>query len=298
MLFAGVTLATRASADKAACISAADQGQQLRDDGKYRAARERFVTCSKADCPKVISGSCAQWLRDLDASMPSVVLGAKDPGGADITDVTVSLDGETLTDSLDGKPIPVDPGSHKLHFEHEGSEPTDVTILLRAGEKNRNVAPVLVKKSTKVAALTTETPTTPETPQPKPAGDGSQTARLAVGITLGVVAAGALGTGIYFGLASQSDADNAAQIRSTMPTSACLGAGASTQSCQNLASAVDAQNREATISVAMYVASGVLATVSVLSLILWPSHKRTEPTNAWLVPLVGPTTGAAMGGAF
>jgi len=267
-----------AHADKAACISAADQGQQLRDDGKYRAARERFVTCSKAECPKVVAGSCSQWLRDLDGSTPSLVLGAKDPAGGDLTDVRVSFDGDTLATSLDGKPVLVDPGSHRLRFERAGSEPVELTILIRAGEKNRGVAPTLRPPApVKVA----DTATAPEV---KPTTDGSQTARFAIGGTVLALAAGALATGIYFGVSSQNDADQAAQIRAPMPTSACIGAGGSTPSCVSLASAVDAQNRDATLNVAMYVVSGVLAAAGVLTLVLWPKHKHEA---AWLAPLLG-----------
>ena len=82
----------RSSAPPARCrpqgrgrLAAADQGRSLRDDGKYRRAHDTFVTCSSDACPKVVARSCAQWLRQLDDATPTVVLGAKDEGGANLT---------------------------------------------------------------------------------------------------------------------------------------------------------------------------------------------------------------------
>src|ERR1700733_143795 len=74
---------------KQACIAAAELGQGQRDEGKYRGARAAFVECAEDSCPRVVRQSCTKWLRELDETAPTVVLGAKDEHGTDLTDVTV-----------------------------------------------------------------------------------------------------------------------------------------------------------------------------------------------------------------
>src|SRR5580704_11867894 len=66
---------------KQTCIAAAERGQGQRDDGKYRSARQAFVECSQDTCPRVVQQSCTKWLREIDESAPTVVIGAKDGQG-------------------------------------------------------------------------------------------------------------------------------------------------------------------------------------------------------------------------
>src|SRR5580692_3876063 len=122
---------------KDACIAAAERGQAQRDDGKYRAARDAFVACSQETCPRVIQQSCTKWLHDLEETTPTIVLGAKDEHGNDLTDVTVTLDGAPFATLLDGKPVPLDSGPHVLTFQREGSTPVEQKLVVRAGERAR-----------------------------------------------------------------------------------------------------------------------------------------------------------------
>src|SRR5258708_23205514 len=84
----GEALADEAS-EKAECISASDQGQQLRDDGKYTRAREAFARCARESCPVLLRSDCVHWLLDIDQSSASVVVNAKDDKGNDLVDVNV-----------------------------------------------------------------------------------------------------------------------------------------------------------------------------------------------------------------
>jgi hypothetical protein len=273
---------------KAECISAVDQGQSLRDDGKFRAAREKFVTCSKTVCPKPIIATCSTWLKQLDEGMPSIVLGAKDPRGSDVVEVRVSFDGDVLSSSLDGKPIQVDPGPHKLRFEHEGSEPVEQSLVIRAGEKMRVVSVTLPDKATAAAPPLYDAPE-------KKSGPGIFTARNVLGTSLIVLGAGAFVTGLVFGLSAQSDGDRAQAIRMRMPSTACRG-GVMTQDCVDLGKAVDSQNSDASISVVFWVVSGVLVAGGITTFLAWPSSKET---TAWVAPAIGPhQAGAAFGTTF
>ena len=282
--FAFVTsfAATAAAAGdpKTECINAADQAQSARDDGKYRAAREAFATCARAVCPKPVAATCTKWSRELDDAMPTIVLSAKDASGSDVSAVRVTFDGAQLATVLDGKPVDVDPGSHKLRFEHEGSDPIDQTVVIRAGEKLRAVS------VTFHAGASAQTTTEPKPETPKPSGGGN-TAKTATTVVLSVLAVGGLVSGVALGVASQGDADSAQALRVTMPANACTINGATTP-CQNLSSAVDAQNRDAAISVAMYVTAGVFAAGAVIAWLAWPkSHAAEEhadhPTFSLLV---------------
>jgi hypothetical protein len=272
---------------KTECIASADQAQQARDDGKWRAARDAFISCSRSVCPKIIAASCTKWAREVEDGMPTVVLSAKDASGADVADVRVTFDGATLATALDGKPVEVDPGAHKIRFEREGSQPAEQSVVIKAGEKLRPVSVVLRP----AAAVAVVTPLEPAPEKKSGSGDG---AHVAVTIVLGVVAAGALAGGIGLGFASQSDADTAASLRSQMPSTACIGANATSASCQSLSNAVDAQNRDAAISVALYVASGLFAAAAIVSWLVWPKA-RTESAAARV--FVGPGV-VGLGGVF
>jgi len=125
------------ASEKAACISASDEGQQLRDDGKYTRAREAFERCARESCPVLLRVDCVHWLLDLDQSSASVVINAKDDKGNDLVDVTVTVDGQVLASKLDGKPLPVDPGAHLFRYEAAGFPPMEEHAVIHAAEKNR-----------------------------------------------------------------------------------------------------------------------------------------------------------------
>jgi hypothetical protein len=287
---AWVLVAQVARADsKTECIASADQAQQARDDGKYRAARDGFLSCSRAVCPKVVAGSCTKWAREMAEGIPTIVLSAKDAAGTDIGDARVTFDGALLATTLDGKPLEVDPGSHKLRFEHEGSEPVEQTVVIKAGEKLRAVN-VVLRASAPVAKETVMHDAQPT--EKKTDGNAGRTVTTAV---LGVLAAGGLAGGVALAFASQGDASSAAALRLTMPTNACVGAGGASAPCQSLANAVDAENRDGAISVAMYVVGGVLAAAAIITWFAWPKPNKSEGVTARL--LIGPAFGG-IGGTF
>src|SRR4051794_33678226 len=76
-----------AKAETKACLAASDQAQQLKDERKLVKAREQALACSKDSCPGPVRKDCLQWLQTIDASLPSIVINARD-GGKDITNVT------------------------------------------------------------------------------------------------------------------------------------------------------------------------------------------------------------------
>jgi hypothetical protein len=179
-----------------ACILASDEGQVLRDHGKLISARERFVQCSSAKCPRLVRTDCAGWLADIDTRIPSVVLSATDPDGHDTADVRVALDGAPLASRLEPRAIPVDPGQHRFRFERDGSPPVDETVILREGERRRTVAVRFRAPA--------ETPATPAGPGSSRPSRETLTAAIALG---GLTLAGG-GLFAYFAATAQSDANH------------------------------------------------------------------------------------------
>ncbi len=123
----------------ATCISAYEQTQTLRKDGKPLASKAQAAICSRESCPALLTKDCTKWLAELDAIIPSVVLDPRTPAGALRADAHVKIDGTRSTEKVDGKALPLEPGSHTLVFEADGSAPVERTFVLKEGEKSKKV---------------------------------------------------------------------------------------------------------------------------------------------------------------
>jgi hypothetical protein len=134
-----VIASSHAHADKNACADASEAGQQQRIEGKLREARDKFVACSQSSCPAIVKRDCDQWLSEVDAVLPSIILVARD-AGRDIAAVHVVIDNGPALDRLDGKAIAIDPGEHVVRFEIDGRPPVTERIVIHEGEKQHVVA--------------------------------------------------------------------------------------------------------------------------------------------------------------
>lgn len=191
-----VAVAPRASADKRQCADAYTQTQILRKAGKLRAAEKSTFECTQAACPDFIKSACSKWGSEIQAATPTIVVSAKDAQGNDLTDVSVTFDGQRLVNRLTGLAIAVDPGQHVLRFEHAGDKPVDQKILISEGEKARVVKVTFGSKPP--GAVQGAAPVGGET-----ASTGSGTRALAY-VLAGVGAVG-LGGFAYFGLTGKSE---------------------------------------------------------------------------------------------
>ncbi len=125
--------------DKKECVAAYEEGQRLRKESKLSDARTRLLVCAQDGCPSSIRRDCTQWVSEIEASTPTLVLEAVGEGGHDLFDVRVFLDGKPVGERLDGKAVNVDPGAHVVRFERAGAAPIEERVLAREGEKNRRV---------------------------------------------------------------------------------------------------------------------------------------------------------------
>ncbi len=169
--------ALAAGPTKAQCAESYKKGQVQRRDGELKAAAKSFAACAEAACPAALRKDCAPWQKQVQASMPSIVVRVK--GAAQ---PTVRLDDEPVTTS---GAIELDPGTHVVRAEADGFEPAEQTVKIRAGEHDIAVDLVLVPKQKPA-------PPPPIVPPTRPIG-GPTIAFAA----LGVVSLGAFG---YFGL--------------------------------------------------------------------------------------------------
>jgi hypothetical protein len=139
LAIASTTFAARAGAqDRERCVAAFDQGQSHRLRGGLRAARASFLTCAADACPVPLRKDCVQALSDLDAELPTIVLGARDGSGRDVIPTAAYVDDERVT-ALDGRALAEDPGPHVIRFEHPPNAPVVERVVLRMGERNRTI---------------------------------------------------------------------------------------------------------------------------------------------------------------
>jgi hypothetical protein len=96
----------------------------------------------------VLRKDCNQWLDEVDQTMPTVVIAATGPDGRDVAEVRVSVDGQEIAGHLDGRPLALDPGVHTLRYETDGAPPVLEQIVVRLGEKNRQLTVTFEKRAT------------------------------------------------------------------------------------------------------------------------------------------------------
>jgi hypothetical protein len=195
-----VLLAVPARADdRAQCLGASSSAQDLHRENKLIEARAQLLVCVRDLCPAVVRRDCVQWLDEVDAAMPTIVIGAKDHLLHDVVSAHVLVDGAAYLDHLDGMAKPIDPGVHKLRLEVDGAPPVQQDIVIRVGEKNR-IVELTVPPRMEPTPLPTVAPATPPAvapalvaPADTPAARRSRILPLALGAGAIVLAGGALG---------------------------------------------------------------------------------------------------------
>jgi hypothetical protein len=126
------------------CFDAAVAGQRLQRTGHFLDARERFASCAQAVCPREVVEDCSKWLSAVGDAIPSVVVAARDDQGHDVADALVTIDGRAVAAT---GAVPLDPGSHSIVVEHAGAGRVSQSVVLREGEKYREVLATFVLPS-------------------------------------------------------------------------------------------------------------------------------------------------------
>lgn len=121
--------------DRAACVSAYEGAQGAMRRSNLRSARAQLGACLSDSCPGVLRSDCAQWLKEVEARLPAVVIAYEGPDGRARSAVRVVVDGVEIADHLDGKAIEMDPGEHTFRFELPGEAPFETRFVVREGDK-------------------------------------------------------------------------------------------------------------------------------------------------------------------
>jgi hypothetical protein len=188
---------------KQACVAAYDRAQDLRRTGHLVAARAQLITCSQPSCPAAATDDCIQWLRDVEQSLPSVVVSARDAGGREAASLRVFVDGAPLADAQSGRALEIDPGAHTLRFESSLGPAVEEHVTILEGQKHRTISVILGPPASGQASPGPLAPAGPAAPE-RPIG--------AMIWILGGV--GVAGLGVFAGFGAKSLGDESA-LRST-----------------------------------------------------------------------------------
>jgi len=157
-------------ADVAACVQAHASGQREAKAGRLKAASELYAACVSQDgCPDAIRAECAEFRKDAERSLPTLIFAALDEQGGDLIQVRVYADDQLASETLDGRPIAIDPGQHHFKFELASGQVLSADVLVREGEKNRIVS-VRVPASKAASAPPVPSPAAKESHRQLPTG--------------------------------------------------------------------------------------------------------------------------------
>jgi hypothetical protein len=277
---AALASATAFADERAACLDAAEKGQRFRDTHRLVEAREELRACAAAGCPAVVQTDCAEWLVDVERALPSVVLTAKSGAGADLVDVTVSVDGKPLASKLDGQAVPMNAGPHTFRFEAPDGTTAEEQVVVIEGEKNKSVSVTLLGRVAVAPA-----------PSPAPASpvvasqDGLGTRRL-VALIAGGAGVASLAVGSVFGLLTISEKNQ----QETDCPSPCLAAAHNLALGDHSTGITDG----AVSTVAFIAGAALVAGGAVLFFTSGPSREQPAAVAVSVAPTAGPGGGGVL----
>jgi len=281
--------ADAANPTTAECLSAADSSLQLRGEHKLRAARAQVLICASPSCPAAIQTVCLGRVDQINAALPTVVFEPKDPSGNDLPNVRASMDGQPLSDRLDGSALTVDPGEHKFAFVAPDNTAVEKTIIIHEGEKERRERVVFGSQAGPPTAAVTTAPPLAVSPleagPPQDPGAGRRT----LGLVIGGVGVAGIAVGSVFGLLASSSASSSKNARCPNCTPAQY-----TQATSDYNSASD----QATISTVAFVAGG--AALAAGAILFFTAPKATTTGIRWQLAPTAFRAGAGLtlGGAL
>jgi hypothetical protein len=211
--------------------------------------------------------------------------------------VEVRRDGKVVDPAAYRSPIPLDPGPHTLEAAGPGRQPWKTTITIDAKPGTQTVqVPALAAAGTTGAAQSTADVRPSESRR-----------NVAPAVVLGVLAAGAVGTGIGLMTAAGSkyaDADAVVKmIEAVYGTCVSRWASFNPKLCGDLQDKYKAGNTFHNVAVGTFIGGGAAAAGTALYL-LWPSP-GAKPTGQGfahdirLTPILGSTTsGLLVSGSF
>lgn len=138
------------------CSAAHVRAQVLKRDtpDKLLERRATLRTCASTPCARSIVQACSGWLQDVEAVVPSLVVRVVDGRGAARAGSSLSIDGKAVTP---GMSVDLDPGEHTITAA-VGTSSESRNVLLRSGEKGRELEIVIAVDTTPVSNAATRSP--------------------------------------------------------------------------------------------------------------------------------------------
>ncbi len=187
--------------DKATCAAAYETGQEMRNKGEFKSAREQLVLCAKPTCKDWMVAECTKWLDELERKQPTIVLTAENERG-EVVDLVKVIDesGRAIAQGATGRAIALDPGPHQLTFiARDGSK----VVVLKMIQEGQQAIPIkAVFEPPKPVVSRAQAQRTGEVP-PRSAEPQASPWRTAGWITAGVGVVG-IGVGAALGLVAMS----------------------------------------------------------------------------------------------
>ena len=309
MVLLSTTRAPAADPTTSDCMKAADASLDLRAARKLRDARAQLLVCSSASCPGDVRTECMRRVELVNASIPTIVFEAKDAAGNDVTGVKITMDGQPLTDRLEGTAMSLDPGEHEFVFEAPSGLNVRKVLVLHESEKDRREtivfesAPATATPPAPVSAPAASGSASPEQraalggpaqsfggPPPDEAGS-SDGRRRTLAFALGGAGVAGVVVGSVFGVMA---------IGKTNDEKRCINTPGSC-SMSTTQSAHDGAVTSATLSTVGFVAGGALLAAGALVYFVWSpfGSSATRATALQVSPQVGPNgAGIAASGHF
>jgi hypothetical protein len=135
----GARPALAAPEGRRACFAAYERVQVLMRRSHLREAREAASACLADGCPSALRADCGQWLKDVEARLPTVVVECRTADGKPVNDARILLDGLLWKARLDGIVSEVDPGEHVVRVERPSGPAAEVKVIVAEGKKAQRI---------------------------------------------------------------------------------------------------------------------------------------------------------------
>ncbi len=186
-LLSASALAAEDAPNQQQCADSYVNAQTMRRDGDLMGAREQLLVCASQTCLAAVQKDCAQWLTEVESSLPTVVFEVE---GADVKDVHVAVDGQPVDeDAHAGRAVSLNPGKHTFKFTFPDGTTSEKTVTLLEGQKN---------KAVKAGAKLDTSAGGPDI-EDTPGGDDEQGAASASALPWAFVGLGVVGFGVATG---------------------------------------------------------------------------------------------------
>jgi hypothetical protein len=226
----------------------------------------------------------------LRERIPTLMI--RPPG--DTPDVRLAIDDTAVATTLVGKPVPLNPGSHRVVVSAPGRKDFRIEVLLVEGEDRVVEAELVQASEPRSGAAAIPAPRKSAVADARDPGDFG--AREVVLIAEGVIALAGAAIGVIYVLKKESEDDRAAHDRAVIDDGQQVdqercapGATKSDEqeaACHDLPVAIAAGRRARNTATAGFIAGGVGLAALVGTWILWPGDSE-DSASASITPVAG-----------